>query len=61
MQFGHNGALNNHIKTVHEKIRAFKCEHCKKSFGQACDRKKHIESVKRYNEKRRLGRGATDT
>jgi hypothetical protein len=34
-----------HIKLVHEKIKAFKCEHCGKSLGQDNDRKKHIEVV----------------
>ena len=45
LQFVTNGNLTRHIKTVHEKIRAFKCEHCKMSLGQAGHKKQHMEGV----------------
>ena len=45
VQFSKKYSLARHIKTVHERIRGFKCEHCNQSFGEAGNRNKHMEIV----------------
>ena len=45
MEFSRNANLTNHIKTVHQHLRPYKCDQCGKSFGEAGTRKKHIEAV----------------
>ena len=37
--------LGKHIKTVHEKIKDFKCEICEKAFISNSDLKRHINAV----------------
>jgi hypothetical protein len=32
--------LLRHIKTVHEKLKTFECQICKKMFGRKCDIRK---------------------
>ena len=44
-QFARNTNPTMHIKIVHDMIRAIKCEHCKKSFGQVGAKKGHMEMV----------------
>ena len=38
-------SLKKHVKTVHEKIKAFKCDHCGKCFATKQNMKVHIENV----------------
>ena len=37
--------LNNHVKTVHQKLKKFNCTECGKKFGERGILKKHMESV----------------
>ena len=37
--------FQRHVKSVHEKIRDFKCEFCLKSLGSAVTLKKHLEAI----------------
>ena len=50
--FKNLGSLKQHQKTVHEKVRPFKCERCDRSFGQRNHLRQHIlvvhDKVKMY-------------
>lgn len=50
--FKHKCRVDDHIKLVHDKVKAFSCEECEKSFGRKSHLKRHIEAshqnVKRY-------------
>ena len=39
------GDLGKHVKTVHEKIKAFNCNSCEKSFGHRSDLNNHVKIV----------------
>ena len=37
--------LNRHIRTIHEKIKIAKCDHCSQAFNTEWSKKRHIKSV----------------
>ena len=44
MTFGHQSIMNQHIATVHEGKKPFKCEACDARFGRKDTMNQHIEA-----------------
>ena len=43
--FKKRSSLEEHCKSVHEKIRNHKCDQCNKTFALKCNLNKHIKNV----------------
>ncbi|CAB4053913.1 unnamed protein product [Lepeophtheirus salmonis] len=44
-RFGEKGNLTKHVKTVHERRKAFQCVICEKTFGEKGNLQRHVKAV----------------
>lgn len=52
-QFSQRSHLNQHVRSIHEKLKPFKCNDCGKSFAKRFDLNAHVDAV--HNKKRPHG------